>query len=82
MGMKRALITSACLIALAWLALSASTWGIIVWQSGPAPAPGHRKPALTCTYFDGVRFFERGVLYAQDNRFGYDACPMWAPTLP
>lgn len=77
--MKRALVTSACLVVLAWLGLSASTWAIVVWQSGPGPAPGHVQPALFCTYFDGTSFFERGFLYAADDRMGYDRCPMWVP---
>ena len=78
--MRRALTTSACLLALAWLGLVASTWGIVIWQSGPRPAPGHVQPALMCTYFSGTSVFERGYLYAKDNRMGYSMCPLWAPT--
>ncbi|MEO1282050.1 MAG: hypothetical protein AAFV69_09975 [Pseudomonadota bacterium] len=77
--MRRGLTTSICLIVLAWLGLSASTWGLVVWQSGPRAAPGHVKPAIFCTYFDGTKLFERGFLYAPDDQMGYNRCPMWVP---
>lgn len=80
--MRKALTTTGCLLILAWLGLTASTWGIVVWQSGPKPAPGHVQPALFCTYFTGTDFFRRGYLYARNNRMGYSACPMWAPAAP
>lgn len=80
--MQRALITSFCLLVLAWLALTASTWGIIVWQSAVFVSKSHGRPAIHCTYFDGTSIFERGYLYSPAGKVGYSRCPLWAPALP
>ncbi len=75
---RRGLVTSACLIVLAWLALTASTWGIVVWQSEPFFAQGHSRPAIRCTYFNGTSLFQRGYLYSKSGGLGYSRCPLWA----
>ncbi|MBU1212565.1 MAG: hypothetical protein KJ587_15000 [Alphaproteobacteria bacterium] len=80
--MQRALITSVCLLILAWLALSASTWGIVVWQSKVFVSQSHGRPAISCTYFDGTALFQRGYLFSPDDRVGYARCPIWAPAMP
>ncbi len=76
---QRAITTVICSLILAWLGLSASTWGIVVWQTGPTPVPGHARPALLCTYFTGTGTFERGYLYSWNDTLGYARCPLWAP---
>ncbi len=76
--MQRVLITAGCLLMLAWLALTGSGKGIVVWQSKPYVAQGHSRPAIRCTYFDGTRIFERGFLYTPGGGLGYSRCPILA----
>lgn len=76
--MRRALTTACCLLILAWLALTASNRGIVVWQSKPFLAQGHSRKAIRCTYFDGTGVFERGYLYSTSGGLGYSHCPIIA----
>jgi hypothetical protein len=78
--MRRALITSFCILMLAWLGLVGSEFGIVVWQSAPFASTGHSRSAIRCTYFNGTGFFKRGYLYSPSDRVGYARCPLWAPS--
>ncbi|CFX53153.1 exported protein of unknown function [Candidatus Filomicrobium marinum] len=76
--MGRAGTTSVCFLILAWLAVTASPGGILVWHSWPRPAPNHNKPVLYCTYFSGTGFFERAFLHNRSDQVGYRICPLWS----
>lgn len=75
--MQRALVTSFCILMLAWLGLVGSSMGLVVWQSAPAVSQGHSRPVMRCTYFNGTGTFERSYLYSSSNRVGYSRCPIW-----
>lgn len=79
--MQRALITTVCFLMLAWLVLTASNFGVVVWQSKVFVSNTHGRPAIKCTYFDGTNAFERGYLYSPDGRVGYSRCPFWAKSI-
>lgn len=79
--MQRALITFFCLLVLVWLALTASSRGVLLWQSKVFVSPTHGRPAMLCTYFEGTRLFERGYLYSPDGRVGYARCPIFAKAI-
>ncbi|MBU2582343.1 MAG: hypothetical protein KJ622_11560 [Alphaproteobacteria bacterium] len=79
--MKRALNTTFAILVLAWLALTASTYGVLVWQSKAFISPTHARPVVMCTYFEGTKLFERGYIYSPDGRVGHSRCPVFSKPL-